>query len=50
MFTVAVGNAFDGIELQGLFDTAEEANTAADLEFKDQEWHVIEIQPIGRVS
>ena len=45
MWTIAVGNPFDGLELHGTFDTAEDANTQADLDYKDMEWNVVEILP-----
>lgn len=46
MFTIAYGNAFDGIQLIGLFD---DANTAGDWAERnlDSDWVVIDIAPMG---
>jgi hypothetical protein len=44
-YTIAVGNPFDGLTLHGLFNDPEEANQFADLEFKNQDWNVVQIQP-----
>lgn len=43
MYTIAVGNAFDGLMLHGIFDTSEEANEYADVEFKNENLAVVEI-------
>lgn len=50
MFTIAVGNAFEGVELRGLFDTPEEAAEVAEREFTADDWHVVVIEPWGKVS
>lgn len=43
-YTIAVGTAFEGIQLHGLFDTANEAGDIAIREFDNCEWSVIPIQ------
>lgn len=46
-YTVAVGHAFDGIKLYGVFDTPEEAEKYADLFHSELDWSVVPINPIG---
>lgn len=46
MFVVAVGNPFDGIELIGPFESADEANEYADQSFGGKDtWWVMKVEP-----
>ena len=42
-YTVAVGNAFDGISLHGLFNNMELAANYAEKTFEYEDWHVVPI-------
>lgn len=44
MYTIAVGNPFDGIILHGVFNTAEDANYYAEGNFTNEEWWIKEIE------
>ena len=46
MFTVATGNAFDGISLAGLFTSTEAAGEWAEANLKNDEWRLIELDLI----
>lgn len=43
MFTIVVGNCWDGMKLWGLFSSPEAACNVADKEFDNCDWHILEI-------
>jgi hypothetical protein len=47
MLTVAVGNSFDGIQLHGWFEGAEEASSWAERNVTDEDWHIVPINEVG---
>lgn len=42
-YTIACGNAFDGLSLEGLFDSPEEAVEWADENRAGSEWNLVNI-------
>lgn len=46
-YTIAVGTAFDGISLYGLFDDQSKAVETAETNYRSEQWSVI---PIGEIA
>lgn len=46
MYTIVVGNPWDGMELRGLFESFDEAERIAFEEFSVTEWWIKEIDPV----
>ena len=46
MYTIAVGNPFDGVTLYGMFEDPGSANEVAEREFPNDEWWIAPINNI----